>query len=211
MKRILMMVLIGAIPVAMLALVSHYVYTDGPPADEVGLAFATGLGALWGFITGVFRRSLLRTMIGLNVGGACGFGWFKLAEPMGSASSLSTMLMLLALTGGIAGALIHANKKDVPRYMLRGFLAGTVAFAFMGYSSWFVSTVLTSNLFGWTVMCLVPFGGGIAIFLALIGRETHDAAPAVVTPINSLPEQRDAATHSPIKNDQPVGVVARID
>jgi hypothetical protein len=183
MKRTLAAVLIGAMPIAVLALATRYfLKTDGEPNKELLLGAAIGLGALWGFSAGIFRRSLLRSIIGLNVGALCAFTWFNSTEPL-SDKSASFVVISLALTGGICGAAINFSKAGGLASLARGFLAGAVAFVVMSCATSLVLQYFTYDLLGWTVLCLVPFGGGMAIFLALLGREEQKpAAPQLNAP-----------------------------
>ena len=179
MKRTLAAILVGALPIALLALATRYfLKTDGEPNKDLLLGAAIGLGALWGFSAGIFRRSLLRSIVGLNVGALCAFAWFKYNDPFANKTGWY-VVSSMALAGGLTGAAINFSKTDVLPSLVRGFLAGVVAFVAMGGAMTFVQENFIANLLGWTVMCMVPFGGGMAIFLALLGREEQKPAALV--------------------------------
>ncbi len=197
MKRILAMFAVGALPLAGLAITSHFLPTAG---DSVTLRIGvcTGLGALWGFAAGVLRRSLIRAIVGLNIGALCGY-LFSYALRETSVHESTAILLLIAVGAALGGAL--NLRRDNISTLFKGMAAGTLAFGFMGCASWFVSNQFTNNLLGWTVMCLIPFGGGMAIFIGLVGREPQGHSASVATApsaarLSEYDNERGRATQS---------------
>lgn len=175
MKRTVLMLLLGALPIAALAIVSHYLPRAGDDAS-VRLGVCTGLGALWGLAAGVFRRSLFRAILGLNAGALCGYVYNATALSPAVLSDRDVIAGLIASGAALGGILSFQRGTLGPAF--KGMLAGVLAFGFMGCAAWVVAQVLEPNLLGWPVMCLVPFGGGIAIFTALVGREPQAGSVA---------------------------------
>ena len=170
---------VGALPIAGLAVASHYLPTAGDD-DTVRLGVCTGLGALWGFAAGVLRRSLMRAIVGLNFGALCGYLFFFLGVPDKAADEVRAILALVT-SGAMLGCALNF-RRDSLMPGLRGLAAGALSFGFMACAAWVVAKFFDPTIIGWTVMCLVPFGGGMAIFIGLVGAEPLPVSVATEPP-----------------------------
>ncbi len=168
-RRIVLILALGPLPVAVLAISNHFIpglifLND----DQSAVSICGGLAALWGLSAGVLRRSLLRAIIGLNVGALMGgaFGSCTI-----SFRSTFMLVSCLAASGALLGVALNLRRRDLLKSLLKGAYSGALAFGFIGFAAWGVTELFDSNLLGWTVMSLVPFGLGLWIFFRLAGRD----------------------------------------
>jgi hypothetical protein len=210
MKRSLITLTVGAVPVAGLALISHFLPRAGDD-ESVRLGICTALGALWGLAAGVLRRSLLRAIIGLNVGALCGYVFSLIALPKESVSEPVAIAGLVA-SGALLGAALNFQRESL-WHAFKGMFAGVLAFGFMGCAAWVVAQMFSPNLLGWTVMCLIPFGGGMAIFIGLVGKEPQ-ATPVATSradgKVNKYDNERGRVA-GPIPGIGPTATAAQPD
>ena len=168
-KRVLLVLLLGPLPAGCVVGISSFAAGSSADPLEYAPVAAAALGSLWGLTVGILRKSLLKAMIGLNVGAFIGFTWTRFADKYGHHSDALVVVSLI-FAGAIFGAALTLDLKKIFSSLLGGAAAGAIAFAAMGISAWVVTLILRPDIFGWTVMCLIPFGSGVALFVWLIGR-----------------------------------------
>ncbi len=163
--------LVGPLPVAGLAYITTI--RDIAMPDDARIVCAT-FAAIWGLTAGIMRKSLLRAIIGLNLGAALGlfFGAFF------TIFDRNFTIFLLCVCGAVMGCGLSMKRSDLLKSSGRGVLAGGLAFLVMGILIWFVVANFSPDLLGWTLMCLLPFGSGLWIFLYLLGRSEIEKPPA---------------------------------
>ena len=181
-RRLLLVFVLGPLPISALVVCVHSI-----PALESALQgkealppICGGFGALWGRSAGILRRSLLRSLIGLNLGALVGGAFGLLISEPGS-RNISQVILLLATAGAILGMAMNARLGNLIESLAWGAFAGAMAFGAMALSVWLVTKVFDPNLLGWTVMCLVPFGLGLWLFFLLVGQreETPGQKPPI--------------------------------
>lgn len=171
-RRVAIVLLLGPLPVGVLALLSEKFgvkFTGGE------VAIPAAFGATWGLTAGVLRKSLLRAFVGLNVGAALGYSFGTMVVL--KANQQWTMAGLLILHGVILSAIINASRKSFFTSVARGAFAGAASFGAIGGAALLVMEFLRPNAIGWTVMAMVPFGLGMYLYLRLIAAKP-DALPS---------------------------------
>jgi len=181
-RRALIVLLLGPLPVAVLAYLSKKYQMR--IEDDPG-AVTAAFGAMWGLTAGVLRKSLLRAFLGLNLGAALGLSFATVATRDGDAWLVA---LLLVVHGAVLCMCLNYSSAYRALSLLQGLLAGAAAFGVMGVTAVIVTKILRPDLLGWTMMSIVPFGSGMYLYLRLIAGKP-DALP--------LPPSRESAKLPP--------------
>jgi hypothetical protein len=101
-----------------------------PSIDFDDTAVFALIGAIWGLATGILRQSLLRAVLGLNIGAALGTAGSRVVIEFGANDIFSTVT--LALAGGVLGAAMNARWKTFSDTAMQGAISGFASFGLMG-------------------------------------------------------------------------------
>lgn len=184
--KVLVVLLIGPLPVAAFAVI---VESQGPsdmgPEQRLS-SICMFAGALWGLTGGLLCKSLLRSLIGLNLGAVLGRAWY---QNYGDVDNVPFALVTLTATGALLGIGLILRRENFWRSLLRGALAGGISLGVLGVLVWIVTKLFEPNLLGWPVMCVVPFSTGLGLFVWLIPRSATLPADAALLSDAPAPDE----------------------
>ena len=140
-------------------------------------SFTAAIGALWGLSGGLAKKSLLRSIVGLNAGALLGFAcgsccWFYVPQWDFPALWRKPAIECLLFSGFILGCLLNVSR--IKWAGLYGGLAGAGSFGAMALLQWTVTKLFIPDWSGWILMCLLPFGASLIIFIGFLSLETKD-------------------------------------
>jgi len=163
--RVFLLVMLGPA-----AVFSTLMLKQCPGIDFDDTTACAVIGAIWGLAFGVLRQSLLRTILGLNIGAALGNALAHFVIENGANDLMC--VIALALAGSAMGAAMNARWKTFSDSAMQGAISGFASFGLMG-SLFFVflcaiekyqrvSEIIPISLVGIALMA------GLGLFLWLI-------------------------------------------
>lgn len=163
-KRALLVMAIGPLPAGIFVMLCIYNILS----FEYFRGYFIVLGGLWGLTAGILRRSLLRALIGLNLGAGLAFTWCKYNDNLNSSFGILT----LALTGAVLGSALSVQRDRPFKTSCVGSFFGAVALGALGCIALLVAHVAVAlRLHKWAgliVVIVIPLTTGAALFLWLL-------------------------------------------